>query len=97
METISINIEDFNRTADLFVKAADTCKAHEANVEAATSELIESWKGDSKNEFQYKYSEVKKGMYNYDSMLREISKELKAIAGSFEKVDSDIERSIKNS
>lgn len=95
MSSITINLEAFRNTSDLFKRASETCKNQSDRMQALTEDLLSDWIGEGSAAFKNKYEEMKREMNSCNDMFEEISKDLLKIADGFQQADDDMSRNLK--
>jgi len=94
---IKAGLEGFKSAALQFSNAAVRTTSIQQVLQNSSDALLETWKGKGKDAFNNEYQIIRKNMFTYSEILKDISKELLDIGTKFETEDTDIRNQLLNS
>ena len=94
MSKIKVDTDNFINCINSINTMVEECESIHKNIEVVTQELLDTWYGDSKNEFDREYKILKQNMSNYIDILKSMLEGLNDIQLEYNRVDVEIAKSL---
>jgi len=87
MTDLLIQPEELYKSAQDFIKASKDTQAIIKRLDQSTNGLEKKWTGVSQQLFFKQYQELRQYMQGFSELMKNISREMQAMAARFEKAD----------